>query len=940
MSAVQHNPQAAVGNVYISPLVFGAGDTRKAPIAKCGPVPAEEVFRALVSSPTETVADLLELPDWSAREPKLVADLVHACESQDEAAQNTAKATLPGFVPAHFDDDCDGQRAKKWCLGRQVIGHDIDDIDATDWDDVVRQIVARLPDRYLAIHTTPRSTEKDWRVRVFELLLREATPAEWDARVKPHMRRMGCTDLNALDVTRFFYLPVQTPSYRYAIIEGPRTRLDELPLSVVNVPTPAAPPAAPAISARDTAAALLASAWPAKGRHLAQLALAGALCRDGWSEADAVEMLCAVCRTAGDEDRPKRAATCRDTWAAAARGPAYTGWKELTKYVGEPVVAGARAMLRSPGDRERATRLVDSLRVTSAATNGVAQNTNGTTSGNEPATSEEPDEGAVGSDGRQIIRHRPSRFEPDVLASVGALAAAGVYVGGPRLVQIVRASTQQQDASRWTSSDGRTRFDVVAGSPLISPIPKSVLKMKLSEVVDYRKYVISRGGWVESAPPDDVVAAVHELGNWNLPRVKGAAETPIFRADGSIADADGYDERTGYWIEKNAVFPAIPPSPTQADARAAYLALAEVFADFPYVAPEQASVPIAALLTVLASAAIQGSRPGFVFEASAGGTGKTLQTDAIAGIATGRPASRKAYPASDEECEKVFAAYAVRGSPLISIDDIKRPLGGENLDRVLTARGDVDFRDLGKTKILTLPWVATMLFTGVNIAFTGQMARRVCTCRIESRLERPQDRQDFKHPELLAWINTTERPRLVVAALTLLRAYAAAGYPDAGLKRWGSFEEWSRLIPHAIVFAGGPDVLEFRPPDDGENVDAALLHAILSGLELLCQTEAPRRRRSPGEGLTSGEIVAALYAPATITGCFQGTSEAAKQLRTALREVTGTKATDDPSPQAVGTNLALHKGRPLRVDGRLVRLVKVTDKTKRVGDRWAVEVVT
>ncbi len=42
-----------------------------------------------------------------------------------------------------------------------------------------------------------------------------------------------------------------------------------------------------------------------------------------------------------------------------------------------------------------------------------------------------------------------------------------------------------------------------------------------------------------------------------------------------------------------------------------------------------------------------------------------------------------------------------------------------------------------------------------------------------------------------------------------------------GCARWGSFEEWSRLIPGAIVFAGGADPMLARPEGD-EEVDDQL----------------------------------------------------------------------------------------------------------------------
>jgi hypothetical protein len=37
-----------------------------------------------------------------------------------------------------------------------------------------------------------------------------------------------------------------------------------------------------------------------------------------------------------------------------------------------------------------------------------------------------------------------------------------------------------------------------------------------------------------------------------------------------------------------------------------------------------------------------------------------------------------------------------------------------------------------------------------------------------------------------------------------------------GCARWGSFEEWSKIIPNAIVFAGGADPMLARPEKDEE----------------------------------------------------------------------------------------------------------------------------
>ena len=81
--------------------------------------------------------------------------------------------------------------------------------------------------------------------------------------------------------------------------------------------------------------------------------------------------------------------------------------------------------------------------------------------------------------------------------------------------------------------------------------------------------------------------------------------------------------------------------------------------------------------------------------------------------------------------------------------------------------------------------------------------------RLESPEENPEERTGSRHPDLLAWVRQ-ERPRLTVAAMTILRGYCVAGRPDMGLTPWRSFEGWSDLVRQSIVWCGLPDPGETR----------------------------------------------------------------------------------------------------------------------------------
>ncbi|MCG7754948.1 hypothetical protein, partial [Flavihumibacter cheonanensis] len=87
-------------------------------------------------------------------------------------------------------------------------------------------------------------------------------------------------------------------------------------------------------------------------------------------------------------------------------------------------------------------------------------------------------------------------------------------------------------------------------------------------------------------------------------------------------------------------------------------------------------------------------------------------------------------------------------------------------------------RILGLSKTVSAPLTPTWFVTGNNISFVGDTCRRVLPIRLDPRVERPEERE-FRHPDLLHFISQ-ERPRLLVAALTVLRGFVLAGRPLHG----------------------------------------------------------------------------------------------------------------------------------------------------------------
>jgi hypothetical protein len=475
--------------------------------------------------------------------------------------------------------------------------------------------------------------------------------------------------------------------------------------------------------------------------------------------------------------------------------------------------------------------------------------------------------------------------------------APNLYQRGGELIRVVRVADTEADAVN------------IEGTPTLRSVPPSTLKTILTSVAQWKREKEVKGEWttVATTPNDDIVAAVSQRGEWSRVRpLTGIVEAPTMRPDGSILQVPGYDAATAYIFEPGGTtYPEVPDRPTIDDARRALAELADVFADFPFASDAARATPIAAVLTVVGRPAIEGNVPAFGIDAPTRGTGKTLAADAIGVIATGRRLSKITFPASAEELEKILAGYARRGASLFSWDNVTVPFGGGPLDKVLTCGDTIDLRILGRSEVPTFRWRAVQLFTGNGMELCGDTSRRVLVCRLESPLEDPENRANFKHADLLGYI-ADNRPRLVVSALTMLRAYVVAGRPAVGVRPWGSFEQWSALVASAVTWSGGTDPQGARPADDAtaepEKADlASLLNAWPAA----------------ANGLTAGELL----------------THADDSLRHAVTRIVPLDERGDRS-RRLGNKL--HRWRGRVVGGR--RLVGAVDAHAKV-QRWRVEAV-
>lgn len=389
----------------------------------------------------------------------------------------------------------------------------------------------------------------------------------------------------------------------------------------------------------------------------------------------------------------------------------------------------------------------------------------------------------------------------------------------------------------------------VVRNPSKPPYLKVVTPDRLRELLDIAAtwHKATGESSSQSMVPHWVPRNLLSRSQWRFPGLDGITDTPMLRPDGTVVSAPGYDAVTCYLYEPTIEFPPIPDQPSEQEVQAALATLREPFCDFPFEHEHAHAAAISAVLSLVARPAINGSIPLYGVTSTAPGTGKGLLVDAISLIAIGTNATREVMPSGDEEMRKRILAQGIAAARIVLLDNIDGPVGTPSLANVLTA-GSFGDRLLGVSRMIHVPVRAVWFATGNGLSYRGDLGRRVIPIELDAKQEHPEDRNDFRHSDLLDHVRS-QRPALVSAALTLLRAYHNAGRPAHGKPRIGSFESWDDLIRGFCIWVGLGDPAHGREQirkqsDDDREALRALLQACLAAFGNTPFTAAQAKTRA------------------------------------------------------------------------------------------------
>jgi hypothetical protein len=322
---------------------------------------------------------------------------------------------------------------------------------------------------------------------------------------------------------------------------------------------------------------------------------------------------------------------------------------------------------------------------------------------------------------------------------------------------------------------------------------------------------------VPCLPPKQVVETV--LGRPSLsrlPRILAVFNSPVVLPDGTILQDEGYHPAVMSLVDFGGQkFPAVPDAPTREDAERALRVMMAPFEAYRFADPASRGVCASGVLTAIARPLLQ-TAPLHAVSSSTPGAGKTQLAQCWSIVATGAGAAVLSQSERQEELAKRLESLLIAGDRAAIIDNCSRALGGDTFNMLLTDT-QISIRVLGGHDEVSVPTNVFLCATGNHFQMRGDAVRRAVVCTVLPAGPDPEAVAFDFSPKARA---AAMRPEIVAAALTIIRAYHAAGRPlRRSMPALGSFEQWSRLCREPIAWIMGAEadpVLSMRAQKDGD----------------------------------------------------------------------------------------------------------------------------
>jgi hypothetical protein len=413
-----------------------------------------------------------------------------------------------------------------------------------------------------------------------------------------------------------------------------------------------------------------------------------------------------------------------------------------------------------------------------------------------------------------------------------------------------------------------------------------------------------------------------------LPTYVAVATLPIVAADGDvIGREEGLDRLRGIaFIIPPEVRACVPEPGTVRDtdvARSMKFLTDEWLVD---VATDYSGkcIIIAAGLTLIERSLLD-ERPTFFITAGRRGGGKTTTLTMLIRAIMGVSPAASAWSKSEEERRKALLSYFLQGVAYVLWDNVERGarLSCPHIEKACTTGFYAD-RKLGASEMATAAASAIHLFTGNNIAPTGDMASRSLLVKLELERADPENRT-FKHPNAIGWTDTN-RANILGAFFTILMGNPTLTLPrDAPMKT--RFKMWWRLVGSAIEHAAklaapryGVDFQKLFLARDEDDDEAASLADVLDALRRMWPADQDLVALGIETDLSSDSFTAADMVQ-RLNETFDKDEATVREFLYPEKERRQTVLT----PKSAGKRLQKHLDEPIRCGGETLVLKATKD---------------
>lgn len=334
---------------------------------------------------------------------------------------------------------------------------------------------------------------------------------------------------------------------------------------------------------------------------------------------------------------------------------------------------------------------------------------------------------------------------------------------------------------------------VIESEGIVRKATTTVIRSEAAQAATWvRKAVDARGATstTESFPPRDVAEDIGAMSKPpGVPLLRSVVSVPILTQSGEWVTSRGFHHSGHYLLQE---FKLGDTTPTRANVQAAKgLLFDDLLVDFPFADEASKSHAVALFLLGFVRDLIDGPTPLHVVDAPAPGTGKGLLVSALTDPTVKDGAASIPGADTDDEWRKRLTSVLREGATHVNLDNLAGVLRSPSLAAATTQTIWKD-RILGGSDTVAVPVRCIWTATANNLAPSDEMVRRCVWIRLDAKVERPQDRNAFKHKPLMPWVKA-HKADLVTSAIVLVKYWQQQGSPLSTAHK-GSYESWAAVI--------------------------------------------------------------------------------------------------------------------------------------------------